>query len=130
MKQYKKPLLQSAFDLQSRISNQVKQNFLNVFITQRNSERDKSYARYNFAFVIAEFMGWLEVIRQEIVFISGQEDSVLLSSLIDAIKCVFCGGFLAASCHVILPVSCPAVLPVPGLLLLVLARWETQSSTP
>jgi len=91
MKQYKKPLLQSAFDLQSRIANQVKQNFLHVFINQRNSARDKDYARYNFAFVIAEFMGWLEVIRQEIVFISGQEDSVLLSSLIDAIKFQFTG---------------------------------------
>lgn len=38
------------------------------------------------AFVLAELLGWLEVIRQEIVFISGQEDSVLLSALVDAIK--------------------------------------------
>jgi hypothetical protein len=36
--------------------------------------------------VLAELLGWLEVIRQEIVFISGQEDSVLLSALVDAIK--------------------------------------------
>lgn len=40
---------------------QLKQNFLNVFIYDRGNNRDPEYARYNFAFVIAEFLGWLEV---------------------------------------------------------------------
>jgi hypothetical protein len=92
MKQYKKPLLQSTFDLQSRLSNQIKQNFLHVFTSKRNgSYRDATYANYNFAFVISEFLGWLEVIRQEIVFITGDGDAMLLSSMVDAIKFQFTG---------------------------------------
>jgi len=92
MAQYKKPLLQSAFDLQSRLANQVKQGFLHIFCHQRNSKRDAQYARLNFCFVVAEFLGWLEVIRQEIVFIAGgAEDSAVLSGLVDAIKFAFTG---------------------------------------
>mmetsp|Transcript_20601 Transcript_20601/g.45124 ORF Transcript_20601/g.45124 Transcript_20601/m.45124 type:complete len:506 (+) Transcript_20601:201-1718(+) len=87
LKQYKKPILQSAFDLQSRLSNQVKNNFLYQFLQERDGgERDKNYALYNFSFVFAEFLGWLEVIRQELVFITGDEDSPMLASLIEGIK--------------------------------------------
>ncbi|PNW70533.1 hypothetical protein CHLRE_17g723950v5 [Chlamydomonas reinhardtii] len=88
MKQYKKPLLQSAFDLQSRLANQVRSNFLCKFANQ--GDRDKEYARLNMAFVIAEFLGWLEVIRQEIVFIVG-EGTANLNMIIDAIKFQFTG---------------------------------------
>eukprot|EP00983_Pelagomonas_calceolata_P086282 1156725-Pelagomonas_calceolata.AAC.2 len=86
LKQYKKPILQSAFDLQSRLTNQVKNNFLYSFLQERGGERDKNYALYNFSFVFAEFLGWLEVIRQEMVFVTGDDDTPLLASLIDGIK--------------------------------------------
>ncbi len=33
-----------------------------------------------------QFLGWLEVIRQELVFITGDADSVALASLIEGIK--------------------------------------------
>ncbi len=49
MKQYKKPLLQSAFDLQSRLANQLRSNFLNQFANKGNF-RDAQYARLNMAF--------------------------------------------------------------------------------
>ncbi|MEW5305506.1 MAG: hypothetical protein WDW36_008040 [Sanguina aurantia] len=91
MKQYKKPLLQSAFDLQSRLVNQIRGNFLHDFMTLRGNERDAKYACLNFAFVIAEFLGWLEVIREEIVFITGAEESISLNALMDAIKFQFTG---------------------------------------
>lgn len=64
---------------------------MHEFMTLRGNDRDASYARLNFAFVIAEFLGWLEIIRQEIVFITGAEESVALNSLIDAIKFQFTG---------------------------------------
>jgi hypothetical protein len=133
LKQYKKPILQSAFDLQSRLTNQVgvrvwdvigktimctystalsfspplqvKNNFLFSFLQERGGERDKNYALYNFSFVFAEFLGWLEVIRQEMVFVTGDDDTPLLASLIDGIKFqltgetpiqgALCGGFRA-----------------------------------
>ncbi|GLC34117.1 hypothetical protein PLESTB_000839200 [Pleodorina starrii] len=91
MKQYKKPLLQSAFDLQSRLANQIKFNFLYQF-AQKKSDRHHEYARLNTAFVIAEFLGWLEVIRQEIVFIVGRGNQTpKLNLIIDAIKFQFTG---------------------------------------
>ncbi|KAG2490560.1 hypothetical protein HYH03_010954 [Edaphochlamys debaryana] len=91
MKQYKKPLLQSAFDLQSRLANQINTNFLYTF-AQKGVERDLQYAKLNMAYVISEFLGWLEVIRQEIVFIVGVgNDTTDLNLLIDAIKYQFTG---------------------------------------
>lgn len=89
MQTYKKPLLQSAFDLQSRLANQVKSNFLYQFANRGNA-RDRDYARLNMAYVIAEFLGWLEVIRQEIVFITGVKANDL-SLIIDALKFQFTG---------------------------------------
>ncbi|KAG2449758.1 hypothetical protein HYH02_005283 [Chlamydomonas schloesseri] len=90
MKQYKKPLLQSAFDLQSRLTNQIRSNFLFNFASK--STRDRDYARLNMAFVIAEFLGWLEVIRHEIVFIVGGGDNTQnLNMIIDSLKFQFTG---------------------------------------
>lgn len=64
----------------------MKNNFLYSFLQERGGERDKNYALYNFSFVFAEFLGWLEVIRQELVFVTGDDDTPLLGSLIDGIK--------------------------------------------
>lgn len=61
---------------------QVKSNFLYQFANRGNA-RDRDYARLNMAYVIAEFLGWLEVIRQEIVFITGVKANDL-SLIIDA----------------------------------------------
>ncbi len=61
---------------------QVKSNFLYQF-ANRGNPRDRDYARLNMAYVIAEFLGWLEVIRQEIVFITGVKANDL-SLIIDA----------------------------------------------
>ncbi|GIL46402.1 hypothetical protein Vafri_3400 [Volvox africanus] len=91
MKQYKKPLLQSAFDLQARLANQIKSNFLYQF-ARKGNDRDREYARLNMAYVISEFLGWLEVIRQEIVFIVGEGNQTSnLNLIIDAIKFQFTG---------------------------------------
>ncbi|EFJ53075.1 hypothetical protein VOLCADRAFT_85983 [Volvox carteri f. nagariensis] len=91
MKQYKKPLLQSAFDLQARLANQIKSNFLYQF-ARKGNDRDREYARLNMAYVVSEFLGWLEVIRQEIVFIVGAGNQTSnLNLIIDAIKFQFTG---------------------------------------
>lgn len=33
-----------------------------------------------------QFIGWLEVIRQELVFVTGDDDAAMLASLIEGIK--------------------------------------------
>jgi hypothetical protein len=59
MDKYQNPLLRSAFDLQSKIYN---------ICTGFKGYRDPEYFRLNTLYVIAEFFGWLEIVRREIQF--------------------------------------------------------------
>jgi hypothetical protein len=89
---YKKYLLQSAYDLQSRLSQQVQRNFLYDFKERDEKQTDASaepgsrqpssstllhggrhyeYAVHSTAYFFAEFLAQLEVIRRNMVFITG-----------------------------------------------------------
>jgi hypothetical protein len=57
---YRLPVARACFDLQSRIYN-IHQGF--------GGRRDPDYFRLNTMFLIAEFFGWLEIVRQEIQFL-------------------------------------------------------------
>jgi hypothetical protein len=59
---YRDPLLRSAYDLQSRIYNIYRPGGF-------KGNRDPDYFRLNTLFVIAEFLGWLEIIRSEVQFL-------------------------------------------------------------
>jgi hypothetical protein len=58
---YRDPLLRSAFDLQSRIWN--------VYAGEFRGGRDPEYFRLNTLFLLAELLGWLEIIRREMQFL-------------------------------------------------------------
>jgi hypothetical protein len=58
---YRDPLLRSAFDLQSRIWNVYEGGF--------RGRRDPEYFRLNTLFLLAELLGWLEIIRREMQFL-------------------------------------------------------------
>lgn len=64
---YKNPLLRSAIDLQSRLYNIHQQNFLSY--SYNKSKTVKEYAIANTLFVIAEYLGWVEILRREIQFL-------------------------------------------------------------
>ena len=64
---YRDPLLRSAFDLQSRLYNIVKQNFLDLCLSE--NEGSKRYCFDNTLYVIAEYLGWVEVLRREVQFL-------------------------------------------------------------
>ena len=59
---YRDPLLQSAYDLHSRIYNVYQPGGL-------RGRRDAEYFRMNTLFLLAEFLGWLEIIRREMQFL-------------------------------------------------------------
>jgi hypothetical protein len=64
------------------------------------------------SFVFAEFLGWLEIIRQELVFVTGEEDLPLLGSLLEGIKFQLTGetpvqGELSHHCRVLLMLRSP-----------------------
>ena len=72
MKRYEGPLLHAAYDLQSRLYNIIRNQFFSVYF-QRGTEEQKCYAELNTAFLIAQFLGWSEIIRNEIQFIETGE---------------------------------------------------------
>lgn len=67
MSRYRDPLLRSAIDLQSRLFNIYKLCFLYKFYNRSQAERN--YAIQNTLYVIAEYLGWVEIMRRDIQFL-------------------------------------------------------------
>jgi hypothetical protein len=67
MSKYRDPLLRSAIDLQSRLYNIHQNHFLARFYGQ--SPAHQNYARSNTLYVLAEYLGWVEILRREIQFL-------------------------------------------------------------
>ncbi|MBW4582393.1 MAG: hypothetical protein KME42_22725 [Tildeniella nuda ZEHNDER 1965/U140] len=67
MSKYRDPLLRSAIDLQSRLYNIHQKRFLERFYHE--SPSTQSYALYNTLYVVAEYLGWVEILRREIQFL-------------------------------------------------------------
>jgi hypothetical protein len=68
MARYRDPLLQTAFDLQSRIYNIVEQGFLQTHYCN-GTDSTKEYARENTLYVLADYLGWVEILRREVRFL-------------------------------------------------------------
>lgn len=87
MSGFSEPFARSAYHLQSRLYNIVRQNFIDVFLTH-GSDRERSYATNNTVFLIAQYFCWTELVRREIQFIDlGEHDRTReLSHLQDNIE--------------------------------------------
>jgi hypothetical protein len=68
LSRYRDPLLYSAFDLQSRLFNIINLNFFNRWYV-RGTAAEKEYAVENTLYVIAEYLGWVEIFRRDIQFL-------------------------------------------------------------
>ncbi|MGH8898352.1 MAG: hypothetical protein ACRDZ4_15360 [Egibacteraceae bacterium] len=68
MARYREPLVRAAFDLQSRIFNIVRQGFLVKYCAD-GTEGEREYAVRNTVFVLAEYLGWVEILRREVQFL-------------------------------------------------------------
>lgn len=66
MATYRNPLARSVYDLQSRLYN-IHSGF--------RGGREMEYFRNNTLFVLAEFLGWLEIVRQEIQFLDADAEA-------------------------------------------------------
>lgn len=65
---FSEPLARSAYDLQSRIYNIIKQMFMDVYLIH-GDERRRAYAVDNTVFLIAQYFCYVELARTEIKFI-------------------------------------------------------------
>jgi hypothetical protein len=68
VKRYRDPLLRASFDLQSRVYNIVRRRFIATYYGDERRDTTE-YARENTLFVIAEFLGWVEILRREVRFL-------------------------------------------------------------
>lgn len=67
MSKYRDPLLRSAIDLQSRLYNIHQNHIFENFDQKEVSEQD--YLVHNTLYVIAEYFGWVEILRREVQFL-------------------------------------------------------------
>jgi hypothetical protein len=65
---YRIPLLQSAFDLQTRLYNVRRQAFLERFYANSTNEAERSYAINNTLFLFAQYLCFGEIIRYGLLF--------------------------------------------------------------
>jgi len=89
-RKFTEPLARAAYDLQSRLFNVVRSNFLTAYLRD-GDERTHSYAIKNTLFVIAQYFAWTELVRREIQFIDlgADEKTRQLSSLQDNIYSIW-----------------------------------------
>jgi hypothetical protein len=71
---FREPLARSAYDLQSRLYNILKQNLIQVFLVGGN-DRERSYVTNNTAFLIGQYLCWTELVRRKLQFIDLGESS-------------------------------------------------------
>ena len=95
MRTYQDPLLRSAIDLQSKFFNILTLNLLDKFYLN-GSEVEKEYTIENTLYVVAEYLGWVEILRREVQFIDlgNDEENRALVHQIDAISQSFLGSEL------------------------------------
>lgn len=72
---YRDPLLTAAFDLQSRLFNVVGKRFLVRYANQPD-EAARTYAVMSTLYVLAEYLGWVEIIRREIQFLDLGDEAI------------------------------------------------------
>jgi hypothetical protein len=68
LSRYRDPLAASAYDLQSRIYNILRMNFLRAYYADdRNGKRD--VAAESTLYVVGQYFGWTEILRRELQFL-------------------------------------------------------------
>ena len=92
MRKYRDPLIRAAFDLQSRLYNIVVNGVLRKYVVN-GTESEREYAHENTLHVLAEYFGWVEVLRREIQFMDLRDagKNRQLSVRLDAISRLFLG---------------------------------------
>ncbi len=71
---FREPLLQAAFNLQTRIYNILELDFFDRFLGECNSPEEREYAMKHTLYVIAQYFCWVEVLRRDSQFIDPRND--------------------------------------------------------
>jgi hypothetical protein len=68
-RKFREPLLQAAFNLETRIYNMVELDFLGRFLGADSTDSEKEYAVLHTMHVFAQYFCWVEIVRRESQFI-------------------------------------------------------------
>jgi hypothetical protein len=71
---FTEPLLQAAFNLETRIYNIVNLGFFERFHNADSSAQDREYAISNTLYVVAQYFCWIEILRRDTQFIDPRND--------------------------------------------------------
>ncbi len=82
---FREPLLQSAYNLQSRLYNIAQQNFLGRFLTADEAcQEERDYAVRNTCYLFGQYLAWVEIIRRESQYVdprSRENNRVIVAKL-------------------------------------------------
>jgi hypothetical protein len=70
---YREPLLQAAFNLQTRLYNIVGLRFFERFMTDDNSVEEREYAIEHTLYLIGQYFCWVEILRRESQFLDPRD---------------------------------------------------------
>ena len=62
---FREPLIQAAFNLETRLYNILEQDFLQRFLLSGVADQDRDYAEDNTLYVLGQYFCWVEIIRRE-----------------------------------------------------------------
>lgn len=90
LSRYREPLAHSAYDLQAKLFNILRQGLLQVYYVKGN-ESEREYTLRNTIYVVAQYLCWREIIRREIQYLDlGEVEATRkLAELLDKIQGIF-----------------------------------------
>lgn len=92
---FREPLLDAAFNLETRIYNIVELNFFGRFLGADSSDSEKEYAVFNTMHVFAQYFCWVEILRLDSQFTDPRKDQInrALAAGIEAARDAFADSF-------------------------------------
>lgn len=88
---FREPLLQAAFNLQTRIYNIIELDFFERFLGVGNTQEEREYAKLNTMYLFAQYFCWLEILRRHAQFIDPRNDRInrVVEVKLEAVRNVF-----------------------------------------
>lgn len=88
---FREPLIQAAFNLETRLYNILEQDFLQRFLLADVADQDRDYAVDNTLYVLGQYFCWVEIIRRESQYLDPRDRARdrVVSQHLEGIRDVF-----------------------------------------
>jgi hypothetical protein len=88
---FREPLIQAAFNLETRLYNILRQDFLQRFLLSDVADQDRDYAVDNTLYVLGQYFCWVEIIRRESQYLDPRDRARnrVVSQHLEGIRDVF-----------------------------------------